>query len=55
MSDPHLSAEAVERAPAPSAADVRDWLARHLPAAGLTLTDWQSEFVLRHFGSRARL
>lgn len=54
MRDERSPVEAAERAPSPAAADVRDWLARHLPAAGLTLTDWQHEFMLRHFGSRAR-
>ncbi|MFF7171101.1 hypothetical protein [Streptomyces pseudovenezuelae] len=36
------------------AADVLDWSARHLPAAGLVLTPWQQRLVLQIFGGRAR-
>ncbi|MYW99943.1 MULTISPECIES: hypothetical protein [unclassified Streptomyces] len=55
MHDERPPVEAADRAAsAPSAADVRDWLVRHLPAAGLTLTDWQRNVVVRLAGSRAR-
>ncbi|MEU7331410.1 hypothetical protein [Streptomyces parvus] len=54
MHDERPPVEAPDRAPTLSAADVRDWLARHLPAAGLTLTDWQRNVVVRLAGSRAR-
>ncbi|MET9096233.1 hypothetical protein ABZX72_29560 [Streptomyces cyaneofuscatus] len=54
MRDERPPAETADQAPAPSATDVRDWLARHLPAAGLTLTDWQRDVVVRLAGSRAR-
>ncbi|MEU6614480.1 hypothetical protein [Streptomyces parvus] len=54
MRDERPPAVAADQALAPSAADVRDWLERHLPAAGLTLTDWQRSVVVRLAGSRAR-
>lgn len=36
------------------AADVLDWSARHLPAAGLVLAPWQQRLVWQIFRGRVR-
>jgi hypothetical protein len=38
----------------PTAADVVDWIERHMSDAEFALTDWQRAFLLRRYQRRPR-